>query len=66
MDIIEKSTDYDSVTAKAITWQLNAEVNRLKNIPTAELPNEQLLEQADALIRQAIAELEKYGVKFYE
>ena len=63
---IEKNADYDSTVADGIVWQLNSEIDRLKNIPKAELPNDQLLEQADALIRQAITELKKNGVKFYE
>lgn len=63
---IEKISDYNPVNSKAIAWQLNSEIDRLKNMPKAELPNDQLLEQADALIQQAIAELEKNGVKFYE
>ena len=63
---IEKSSGYDPATAKAISWKLNTEIERLKNIPKAELPDDQLLEQADALIRQAITDLEKSGVKFYE
>lgn len=63
---IEKISGYNPVNSKAIAWQLNSEIDRLKNMPKAELPNDQLLEQADALIQQAIAELEKNGVKFYE
>lgn len=63
---IEKNSDYNPVNSKAIAWQLNSEIDRLKNMPKAELPNDQLLEQADVLIQQAIAELEKNGVKFYE
>ena len=41
---VEKSADYDAVAAKDIVWQLNAGIDRLKNIPRAELPDEQLLE----------------------
>ena len=46
--------------------RLNAEIDQLKNIPRAELPDEQLLEQAEKLVWQAIGELQKNGVKFYE
>lgn len=63
---VEKSADYDAVAAKNIVWQLNAEIDRLKNIPRAELPNEQFLEQAEKLVWKAIEELQENGVKFYE
>lgn len=63
---VEKSADYDAVAAKDIVWQLSAEIDRLKNIPRAELPDEQLLEQTEKLVWQAIRELQKNGVKFYE
>ena len=63
---VEKSADYDAVAAKDIVWQLNAGIDRLKNIPRAELSDEQLLEQAEKLVWQAIRELQKNGVKFYE
>lgn len=45
---------------------MSAEIDRLKNIPRAELPDEQLLEQTEKLVWQAIRELQKNGVKFYE
>ena len=63
---VEKSTIYDSNKASGIVWKLNAEIDRLKNTPRAELPNEQLLEQAEAFVWKAIKELEESGVKFYE
>lgn len=63
---VEKSTNYDSAVANGIVWDLNAEINRLKNIPRAELSDEKLLEQAEKLIRQAIGDLQENGVKFYE
>lgn len=63
---VEKSADYDAVAAKDIVWQLNAEIDRLKNIPRAELADEQLLEQAEKLVWQAIKELQENGVRFYE
>ncbi len=63
---VEKSSEYNSNEANGIVWQLSAEIDRLKNIPRAELPNEQLLEQAEKLVWQAIRELQKNGVKFYE
>lgn len=63
---VEKSSEYNSNEANGIVWQLNAEIDRLKNIPRAELPDEQLLEQAEKLVWQAIGELQKNGVKFYE
>lgn len=63
---VEKSADYDAVAAKDIVWQLNAGIDRLKNIPRAELSDEQLLEQAEKLVWQAIKELQENGVRFYE
>lgn len=63
---VEKSSEYNSNEANGIVWQLSAEIDRLKNIPRAELPDEQLLEQAEKLVWQAIRELQKNGVKFYE
>lgn len=63
---VEKGTDYDAIATKGIIWKLNAEIDQLKNIPRAELPDEQLLEQAEKLVWQAIGELQKNGVKFYE
>lgn len=63
---VEKSFEYNSNEANGIVWQLSAEIDRLKNIPRAELPDEQLLEQAEKLVWQAIRELQKNGVKFYE
>lgn len=63
---VEKSADYDAVAAKDIVWQLNAGIDRLKNIPRAELSDEQLLEQAENLVWQAIKELQENGVRFYE
>ena len=63
---VEKSADYDAVAAKDIVWQLNTEIDRLKNIPRAELSDEQLLEQAEKLVWQAIKELQENGVRFYE
>lgn len=63
---VEKSADYDAVAAKDIVWQLNAGIDRLKNIPRAELADEQLLEQAEKLVWQAIKELQENGVRFYE
>ena len=63
---VEKSADYDAVAAKDIVWQLNARIDRLKNIPRAELSDEQLLEQAEKLVWQAIKELQENGVRFYE
>ena len=63
---VEKSSEYNSNEANGIVWQLNAEIDRLKNIPRAELPDEQLLEQAEKLVWHAIGELQKNGVKFYE
>ena len=63
---VEKGADYDAIATKGIIWKLNAEIDQLKNIPRAELPDEQLLEQAEKLVWQAIGELQKNGVKFYE
>lgn len=63
---VEKRADYDAVAAKDIVWQLNTEIDRLKNIPRAELSDEQLLEQAEKLVWQAIKELQENGVRFYE
>lgn len=63
---VEKSADHDAVAAKDIVWQLNAGIDRLKNIPRAELSDEQLLEQAEKLVWQAIKELQENGVRFYE
>lgn len=63
---VEKGADYDAVAAKDIVWQLNAGIDRLKNIPRAELSDEQLLEQAEKLVWQAIKELQENGVRFYE
>lgn len=63
---VEKSADYDAVAAKDIVWQLNVGIDRLKNIPRAELSDEQLLEQAEKLVWQAIKELQENGVRFYE
>lgn len=63
---VEKSSEYNSNEANGIVWQLSAEIDRLKNIPRAELPDEQLLEQTEKLVWQAIRELQKNGVKFYE
>lgn len=63
---VEKSADYDAVATKDIVWQLNAGIDRLKNIPRAELSDEQLLEQAEKLVWQAIKELQENGVRFYE
>ena len=63
---VEKSADYDAIAAKDIVWQLNAGIDRLKNIPRAELSDEQLLEQAEKLVWQAIKELQENGVRFYE
>lgn len=63
---VEKSANYDAAAANGIVWGLNAEINRLKNIPRAELPDDQLLEQAEKLIQQAIGDLRKNGVNFYE
>lgn len=63
---VEKSINYDAAAANGIVWGLNAEIARLKNIPRAELPDDQLLEQAEKLIRQAIGDLQENGVKYYE
>ena len=63
---VEKSINYDAAAANGIVWNLNAEINRLKNIPRAELSDEKLLEQAEKLIRQAIGDLQENGVKYYE
>lgn len=63
---VEKSINYDAVAANGIVCDLNAEIARLKNIPRAELPDDQLLEQAEKLIRQAIGDLQENGVKYYE
>jgi hypothetical protein len=63
---VEKSINYDAVAANGIVGDLNAEIARLKNIPRAELPDDQLLEQAEKLIRQAIGDLQENGVKYYE
>ena len=63
---VEKGADYDAIATKGIIWKLNAEIDQLKNIPRAKLPDEQLLEQAEKLVWQAIGELQKNGVKFYE
>lgn len=63
---VEKSINYDVAAANGIVWNLNAEINRLKNIPRAELSDEKLLEQAEKLIRQAIGDLQENGVKYYE
>ena len=63
---VEKSINYDAAAANGIVWDLNAEINRLKNIPRAELSDEKLLEQAEKLIRQAIGDLQENGVKYYE
>ncbi len=45
---------------------MSAEIDRLKNIPRAELPDKQLLEQAEKLVWQAIKELQENGVRFDE
>ena len=63
---VEKSINYNAAAANGIVWDLNAEINRLKNIPRAELSDEKLLEQAEKLIRQAIGDLQENGVKYYE
>ncbi len=63
---VEKSSEYNSNEANGIVWQLSAEIDRLKNIPRAELPDKQLLEQAEKLVWQAIKELQENGVRFYE
>ena len=63
---VEKIINYDAVAANGIVGDLNAEIARLKNIPRAELPDDQLLEQAEKLIRQAIGDLQENGVKYYE
>ena len=63
---VEKSIHYDAAAANGIVWNLNAEINRLKNIPRAELSDEKLLEQAEKLTRQAIGDLQENGVKYYE
>lgn len=63
---VEKSANYDAAAANGIVWSMNAEINRLKNIPREELPDDQLLEQAEKLIQQAIGDLRKNGVNFYE
>lgn len=63
---VEKSADFNAAAANGIVGDLNAEIARLKNIPRAELPDDQLLEQAEKLIRQAIGDLQKNGVKYYE
>lgn len=63
---VEKSSNYDFIASRSIVWQLGAEIDRLKEIPRAELPDEQFLEQAERLIRNAIGELQENGVNFYE
>lgn len=63
---VEKSAIYDSNKSSDIVWKLNAEIDRLKNIPRAELPDEQFLEQTEALVWKAINELKESGVRFYE
>lgn len=63
---VEKSADFNAAAANGIVGDLNAEIARLKNIPRAELPDDQLLEQAEKLIRQAIGDLQENGVKYYE
>lgn len=63
---VEKSAEYNVNKADRVVWQLNSEINRLKNIPRAELSNERLLERAEELVRQAIGEFQENGVKFYE
>ena len=63
---VEKSADFDAAAANGIVSSLNVEIARLKNIPRAELPDDQLLEQAEKLIRQAIGDLQQNGVRYYE
>lgn len=62
---VEKNSKYNANEANSTIWQLKSEIDRLKNIPRAELSNERLLERAEELVRQAIGELQENGVKFY-
>ena len=63
---IEKTSEYDSNTIKAISSRLFTKVNALSDIPKEQLPDEQLLQEAESIIRDSIKEMKKYGIRFYE
>ncbi len=63
---IEKTSEYDSNTIKAISSRLFTKVNALIDIPREQLPDEQLLQEAESIIRDSIKEMKKYGIRFYE
>ena len=63
---IEKTSEYDSNTIKAISSRLFTKVNALSDIPREQLPDEQLLQKAESIIRDSIKEMKKYGIRFYE
>ena len=63
---IEKTSEYDSNTIKAISSRLFTKVNALSDIPREQLPDEQLLQEAESIIRDSIKEMKKYGIRFYE
>ena len=63
---IEKTSEYDSNTIKAISSRLFTKINALSDIPREQLPDEQLLQEAESIIRDSIKEMKKYGIRFYE
>lgn len=63
---IEKTSEYDSNTIKAISSRLFTKINALSDIPREQLPDEQLLQEAESMIRDSIKEMKKYGIRFYE
>lgn len=63
---IEKTSEYDSNTIKAISSRLFTKVNALSDIPREQLPDEQLLQEAESIIHDSIKEMKKYGIRFYE
>lgn len=63
---VEKSANYDSNAANGIVWQLNSEIKRLQKIPRESLSDEAFLAQAENIVKQAIEDLRRKGVNFYE
>ena len=63
---IEKTSEYDSNTIKAISSRLFTKISALSDIPREQLPDEQLLQEAESMIRDSIKEMKKYGIRFYE
>ena len=63
---VEKSANYDSNAANGIVWQLNSEIKRLQKIPRESLSDEAFLAQAENIVKQAIEDLRRNGVNFYE